>query len=101
MSAIEDAMRIYPERLAQRIALLDWPQIEEALSARGCAQIDSLLERAACEALADLYSQTDIFRNRVVMERHGFGRGEYKYFRCKLPSSSRCRRAISPAANSC
>jgi hypothetical protein len=57
------------------------PELDE----RGCAVIPGLLEPAACDELAALYTVEDRFRSRVVMARHGFGRGEYKYFSYPLP----------------
>jgi hypothetical protein len=69
----------------QRLAAVDWPRVEQDLDARGCAIIDGLLARAACDHLAALYGRDDIYRSRVVMGRHGFGSGEYKYFAYPLP----------------
>ena len=65
---------------------IDWERILADLDARGNAAIKQLLSRAECEALAALYPIDDRFRSRVVMERHGYGRGEYKYFRYPLPA---------------
>ena len=60
--------------------------MEQDLNERGCALLPRLLGRADCEALAALYAQPDgLFRSRVVMERHGYGRGEYRYFDYPLP----------------
>lgn len=59
--------------------------LESELDARGCALVPRLLDRSACEALAALYARPDGFRSRVVMERHGYGRGEYRYFDYPLP----------------
>ena len=64
---------------------LDWQAIGDELSAHGCALIERLLAPADCRALADLYADDRQFRSRVVMERHGFGRGEYRYFAYPLP----------------
>ena len=64
---------------------MDWPRIAADLNAHGCAVIPSLLDPAACVALRDLYPRDDLFRSRIVMARHGFGQGEYKYFRYPLP----------------
>jgi len=64
---------------------LDWHAIGESLDAHGCATTGPLLSRAECTALAKLYTHDDRFRSRVVMARHGFGRGEYKYFAYPLP----------------
>lgn len=67
------------------VASCDWPRISADLDAEGWAVIDRLLTRPECEELAGLY-ETGNFRSRVVMARHGFGRGEYKYFAYPLPS---------------
>ena len=59
--------------------------------------VDRFLSATECKALAALYSQDEIFRSRVVMERHGFGRGEYKYFSYPLPQLvSGLRSAVYP-----
>ena len=70
---------------AARGAALDWPRIAGDLDAHGCAVIDGVLPDAACAALAASYADEALFRSRVVMSRHGFGRGEYKYFAYPLP----------------
>ena len=57
----------------------------EALDLHGCAVIDQLITRSECEQLVACYPDDDLFRSRVVMSRHGFGRGEYKYFNYPLP----------------
>jgi uncharacterized protein len=64
---------------------IDWAQISSELDAQGHAVLEGLVAKAECAALAALYLQDDLFRSRVVMGRHGFGRGEYKYFRYPLP----------------
>ena len=67
------------------------------LDARGCAVIEGLITQAECDALAALYAEERGFRSRVVMGRHGFGQGEYKYFRYPLPDLvSRLRTALYP-----
>ena len=68
-----------------RIAAIDWPRISADLDARGCAVLESLVSPGECAALASLYSDDRRFRSRVIMGRHGFGRGEYKYFSYPLP----------------
>ena len=68
-----------------RLNTLDWEQIANDLDAQGSAVIEKLVTPEECDALAGLYRQDRIFRNRVVMARHGFGRGEYKYFSYPLP----------------
>jgi hypothetical protein len=68
------------------IATLDWPRIVADLDACGCATTGPLLTPEDCTALAALYDREDGFRSRIVMARHGFGRGEYKYFANPLPT---------------
>jgi hypothetical protein len=70
---------------AQRIRRLDWPAVTSALDTYGHALVRNLLSGEECEALAALYAEDALFRSRVVMARHGFGRGEYKYFANPLP----------------
>ena len=68
-----------------RVAAVDWHQVGAGLEAQGAAVIERLLTPAECGALAGLYPWDDAFRSRVVMARHGFGQGEYRYFRYPLP----------------
>ena len=68
-----------------RIGALDWDRVHQNLDARGGAVLGRLLSPDDCEALAALYPEDGIFRSRVIMGRHGFGRGEYKYFGYPLP----------------
>lgn len=63
----------------------DWTDIAQSLDAQGNAMLPGLLTAAQCEALAALYPRETGYRSRVVMARHGFGRGEYKYFAYPLP----------------
>jgi hypothetical protein len=73
------------EAVAERIAGLDWGRIESSLDAEGHAVMDAMLSPGECEALVAGYGADAQFRSRVVMARHGFGRGEYKYFAYPLP----------------
>jgi uncharacterized protein len=68
-----------------RIEAFDWTRIENELDAHGCAVLKALLKPDECRALAALYPDDRHFRSRIVMGRHGFGRGEYKYFSYPLP----------------
>jgi hypothetical protein len=68
-----------------RIETLDWERVSQELDAQGSAILERVLSADECEALAELYPEDDLFRSRVVMARHGFGRGEYKYFSYPLP----------------
>jgi uncharacterized protein len=71
--------------LAAKVASLDWSRIAADLDAYGCATTGPLLNAEHCAALAGSYDSDASFRSRVVMARHGFGRGEYKYFAYPLP----------------
>ncbi|WP_165390842.1 2OG-Fe(II) oxygenase [Pseudoduganella lutea] len=64
---------------------VDWQRVEEELNAFGCARVPGLLAPAQCAQLANAYDDAGLFRSRIVMARHGFGRGEYQYFRYPLP----------------
>jgi hypothetical protein len=72
--------------IAERIAALDWKRIEDALDDGGWASTGPLLTAPECEALVAAYDDPDRYRSRVVMARHNFGLGEYKYYRYPLPS---------------
>jgi hypothetical protein len=63
----------------------DWKSVEQSLDANGCALLPGLLTAEQCQALVALYPQNESYRSRIVMARHGFGRGEYKYFAYPLP----------------
>ncbi|WP_398469908.1 2OG-Fe(II) oxygenase [Tardiphaga sp.] len=68
-----------------RLDTIDWQRIGDDLDAQGCAVFDKLLTPDECRALSALYPDDARFRSRIVMARHGFGRGEYKYFNYPLP----------------
>jgi uncharacterized protein len=71
--------------ISSHINGLDWARIGGDLDARGFATTGKLLDADQCAALAGLYSRTDTFRSHIIMARHGFGQGEYKYFAYPLP----------------
>ncbi|WP_029605664.1 2OG-Fe(II) oxygenase [Kozakia baliensis] len=68
------------------LATIDWKDISNRLDEDGWAVIPGLLNEAACQSLSTLYANEAGFRSRVIMARHGFGRGEYRYFSYPLPS---------------
>ncbi len=72
-----------PDSISQRE--IDWRNIAEALQTEGYATVPSLLSAEACRETIQQYSREDCFRSRVIMARHGFGSGEYKYFGYPLP----------------
>ena len=90
--------------LEQSVAAVDWDGLATQLDEQGGAVIERLLSSAECDALAALYPSDALFRSRVVMARHGFGRGEYKYFARPLPAPVEALRSaayphLAPTAN--
>jgi uncharacterized protein len=80
------AIRMAPAAgIAARVEAIDWPGVIAGLDAEGWATVEQLLTPQECEEIAALYERAGHFRSRVVMARHGFGRGEYKYFTYPLP----------------
>lgn len=73
------------ENVAERVNKLDWSRVSDDLAAEGSAILPSLLSPEECRQLSGLYPNDALFRSRIVMGRHGFGRGEYKYFSYPLP----------------
>lgn len=81
-----------------QLASLPWPKLAAQLDADGHALIPGLLDKAQCEALRALYEQDAPFRSRVIMARHNFGLGEYRYFAYPLPALLQAlREAFYPA----
>ncbi|HEY4343885.1 MAG TPA: 2OG-Fe(II) oxygenase [Parvibaculum sp.] len=86
-----------PANIETRVNACAWNAIAADLNAQGCATIEGLLTPDECADLSAFYKSEDIFRSRVVMARHGFGRGEYKYFSYPLPDFVfRLRTSIYP-----
>ncbi len=84
-STAKNIIRSVPPSAAARVAAIDWAQAHRELDAQGCAVLKELLSAEECRELAALYPDDKHFRSRIVMGRHGFGRGEYKYFSYPLP----------------
>lgn len=94
---MHDLDRTTDDSLLERLANLSWPTIEQTLDQQGCAIIPGLLEPRQCQALSALYQMPALFRSRVLMARHGFGRGEYQYFAYPLPRTvQQLRSALYP-----
>jgi hypothetical protein len=72
--------------IANQLRALDWHRVAQELDERGHAVIESVLTAAECRLIAGWYADPVLFRSRVVMARHGFGRGEYQYFAYPLPA---------------
>ena len=90
--------------IRERLAAFDWRAIEASLGERGFATLPRLLDADACASVVALYGESRRFRKTVDMERHGFGRGEYKYFADPLPPlvahlRSEAYRRVAPIAN--
>jgi hypothetical protein len=77
--------RLPSSDIAVRVNALDWARADSELDAQGCAVLKQVLTAEECRAMASLYPDDAQFRSRIVMARHGFGRGEYKYFCYPLP----------------
>jgi len=71
--------------VAARVQSIDGAALEADLDAQGWSLVRDLLTAAECDELASLYTEDARFRSRVVMARHGFGKGEYRYFSYPLP----------------
>jgi len=72
-------------QIEDRLDAIEWDRVARNLNDQGWATTGPLLDRAECDALIDSYERDDLFRSTVVMSRHGFGRGEYRYFAYPLP----------------
>jgi hypothetical protein len=84
MSA-RDTIPAQASELRSRMADIRWADVAADLDMHGAATIERLLTPVQCDALASLYTHDAAFRSRVVMSRHGFGQGEYRYLRYPLP----------------
>lgn len=73
------------ETMATRVGAHDWQALAADLDDHGCAVLDTLLSPGECRAIAGLYDAEEHFRSHIHMARHGFGRGEYRYFTYPLP----------------
>jgi uncharacterized protein len=86
MTSVETSAEDLRLRSGQaRVAAYDWQALGGELDAYGCAVLPKLLSREECCSIAALYLDERHFRSHVVMARHGFGKGEYRYFKYPLP----------------
>jgi hypothetical protein len=74
-----------PSAAAQHVDSYDWDAIGSDLNGSGCAVLPKILSPDECVAIAALYAHEDLFRSHIHMARHGFGKGEYRYFKYPLP----------------
>src|SRR6185369_408134 len=83
--------------IARRLAALDWTAIGDSLDRLGYATTGPLLSAEECAGLVALYGEAGRFRRRVIMQHHGYGRGEYQYFAYPLPALvGQLRKAVYP-----
>ena len=90
--------------IADRLDRISWERIESDLDEYGGSILEHLLTPEECDTVTAMYADDAVFRSRVVMARHGFGRGEYKYFRYPLPDLVESLRTnlyprLAPVAN--
>jgi uncharacterized protein len=98
MSTILAARSVSSVDIDTRVAAIDWASASRHLDGYGWTMLKKLLTADECEAIAGLYEDDHRFRSHVVMARHGFGRGEYKYFAYPLPDIvTELRTAIYPS----
>ncbi|MFW5437601.1 2OG-Fe(II) oxygenase [Paenibacillus apiarius] len=74
-----------PNRLAERIASMDWNSLQLSLDEKGYAALPTLLDKEQCRAIIDTYDEESNFRSTIDMARYRLGSGEYKYYRDPLP----------------
>jgi hypothetical protein len=82
-SAISQASAV--QSAEARVAAYDWQALAGELDSYGCAVLPKLLSPGECRQIAALYPDESHFRSHIHMARHGFGKGEYRYFKYPLP----------------
>ena len=87
MSRSAHARKPENDDIVDRVGALDWTRIAADLDTHGCATTGTLLSADECTLLSSRYGEDTIYRSRVIMARHGFGKGEYKYFTYPLPDT--------------
>lgn len=85
MNVVSKAVTAEDLSVAQRVNSFDWGAVGSDVTAFGSSVLHKLLNQSECEWLASLYPNEKHFRSHIHMARHGFGKGEYKYFRYPLP----------------
>ena len=87
MSARSSVVRLASAAMSAeaRVSGYDWQALIGELDNYGCAVLPTLLSPEECRTIAALYSHENQFRSHVRMAQHGFGKGEYRYFKYPLP----------------
>ena len=84
-TSFADMTAIPPQQAVGRVHGFEWGRVTDSLDENGSAMLPGILSPGECRAVAALYPDDHLYRSLVVMGRHGFGRGEYKYFKYPLP----------------
>jgi hypothetical protein len=83
--------------LKQRIEQVNWEDVVESMHAKGYASIPGILSADECDALVSHYNDADGYRKTIIMENHGYGLGQYKYYGYPLPGVvQQLREAVYP-----
>lgn len=97
MPLVSEAFSLLTDPVDTSAGTDDWTHVTATLNRHGSAVLPQLMSAQECEAVAALYADARQFRSRVVMQRHGFGQGEYQYFRYPLPDLvARLRTTLYP-----
>lgn len=104
VSAMEKPALAADNAPPQRVDQYDWSHLSDEISNRGCAVLNNLLSADECRQLAALYGDESHFRSHIIMSRHGFGKGEYRYFKYPLPEivatlRTQLYQRLAPVAN--
>ena len=86
MNVVAKVLKSDLNAIERRVGKFDWTAIGADLNAFGCAVLKKLLTPDECRSIASLYPREENFRSHIHMARHGFGRGEYRYFKYPLPA---------------
>ena len=73
-------------QVQSRVDAIQWEAVYQALNESGWAMLPKLLDASECNSLRELYDKDSSFRNRIIMARHGYGKGEYRYFAYPVPA---------------
>jgi hypothetical protein len=74
------------KNITEIIEQINWQNVADSMNEKGYALVEKILDSPACEELIANYNNDDLYRKTTIMERHGYGRGEYKYFKYPLPN---------------
>ena len=87
MAVTSESTQIYAVDIETRVGAYDWTKVAEHLDAHGWAGFPKLLTTSEAAGIAGLFDDDRLFRSHIIMAKHGFGRGEYKYFSYPLPDT--------------